>query len=522
MAYAFQRTITLGKASNSDQSNIAVLVKLDSSNVGTTFKTVGNGGHIQNTVTQSGGNPVTMPADFILTSDSGGTIKLPYEVDFYDGANGVLWVWVLMSTLHHSTNDTIYAFYDDVSVTTQQNTGSFSPANVWNSNYKGVWHLPNGSTISYADSTGNSNAGSAIGSPIAAAGQIDGGFTMSGVSGMNITNNLASAPFTYSGWFKAAGGFYGSIWGTGFNGGLEFRVDAGNTLSVLQAQVSNLLTTSATYTSNAWNYGVVTWDGTTLKVYVNNNAPTSVSFSGTFNNNGNMFGNCFNIENFQGTLDEGRQLASALTADWILTEYNNQSNPLTFNTIGSETATSVTTTKTISAVSRIQKVVSQTINAVSRITAKTLKTISGVARITATTKKTETGLSRIQRTSSATETGVTRITIVNDKTISGVSRITSIVNRLITGLSRITGLTLRTETGKGNIKKIVSKTILGVSRTQHKNLVNITGVARIGGVLSMRKNISILTNTTDGSVLETKSKDTNILTTRRQDKNVVL
>src|SRR5665213_1586753 len=106
MAYAFSRSLTIDhtQCGSSDSSNFAVLVKLDSSNAGTTMKTVANGGHIQNTVTQSGGNAVTMPADLIFTSDSGGTTKVPWEIDSYDGTNGILWAWVKLATVSHTSN----------------------------------------------------------------------------------------------------------------------------------------------------------------------------------------------------------------------------------------------------------------------------------------------------------------------------------------------------------------------------------------------------------------------------------
>src|SRR5579872_5586228 len=161
MAYAYKRTITVDhtKCGSSDSSNFAVLVKLDSSNCGTTMKTVGNGGHIQNTITQSGGSAVTSPADAIFTSDAAGTTQIPYETDYYDGTNGVWWVWVKVATLSHSSDTVFYLYYDDATVTTQQNTGSYSPSNVWDSNYSAVWHLPNGSSLNATDSTSNANNG---------------------------------------------------------------------------------------------------------------------------------------------------------------------------------------------------------------------------------------------------------------------------------------------------------------------------------------------------------------------------
>src|ERR1017187_5598006 len=74
-AYSYTRTVSVDHTkcgSASALSDFPVLVSISH----TTFETVANGGHISNTVTQSGGNAVTMPADMIFTSDAGGTTKI--------------------------------------------------------------------------------------------------------------------------------------------------------------------------------------------------------------------------------------------------------------------------------------------------------------------------------------------------------------------------------------------------------------------------------------------------------------
>jgi len=43
-------------------------------------------------------------------------------------------------------------YYGNTSAASQQNATS-----TWDSNYQGVWHLGNGTTLSAADSTGNNN-----------------------------------------------------------------------------------------------------------------------------------------------------------------------------------------------------------------------------------------------------------------------------------------------------------------------------------------------------------------------------
>lgn len=141
-AYSYNRSITIahGQCGTADSSNFPVLVKLDSGSAGTTMKVAGSGGHIQHSGNSASGPTVTMPYDLIFTSDSGGTTKIPWEVESYDGAAGTLLAWV-KTTCNHTTDQVIYVFYGDSGVNTAQNTGSFTPANVWDSNYKTVLHM---------------------------------------------------------------------------------------------------------------------------------------------------------------------------------------------------------------------------------------------------------------------------------------------------------------------------------------------------------------------------------------------
>src|SRR5262249_60924718 len=99
------------------------------------------------------------------------------------------------------TADTVtYMNYATPAITTSQENKS----GVWDANYKGVWHLPNGSTLTAADSTANSNNGT-ITNATASAGQIDGAasFANNGriALGANLNNVLTGR--TYEAWVKA-------------------------------------------------------------------------------------------------------------------------------------------------------------------------------------------------------------------------------------------------------------------------------------------------------------------------------
>jgi hypothetical protein len=159
--YTHRRVIAIDhtKVPNTDQTNFPVLISGAYSYLATT----GNGGNVTN----------ANGYDIIFTSDTSGTTTLSYERDSYNASSGVVSFWVKVPTLSHSSDTLIYMFYGKSSVTTDQSNGTA----VWDSNYKGIWHLPNGTTLTSNDSTSNSNNATVYGTPAANAGQIDGAAT---------------------------------------------------------------------------------------------------------------------------------------------------------------------------------------------------------------------------------------------------------------------------------------------------------------------------------------------------------
>src|ERR1035441_8666497 len=157
MAYLDYETCTVDhtQCGSSNSTAFPVLVSITA----TLLKTVAHGGAISNTVTQSGGNAVTMPADLVFSADALGVTLYPWEIEFYDGTNGILVAWVQVPTLSHTADTVFYMPYGNVLISTQQNTGSYAPSAVWDTNYKGVWHLPDGTTLNLNDSTVTGNNG---------------------------------------------------------------------------------------------------------------------------------------------------------------------------------------------------------------------------------------------------------------------------------------------------------------------------------------------------------------------------
>jgi biopolymer transport protein ExbB len=314
-----------------------------------TLKTVANGGHVQNTCTQSGGQGGTMPADLIFTSDSAGNNLLPWEIDYYDPVGGVLWAWVQIPTLSHTANVTFYVFYGSSSVTTQQNTGSYSPANVWDANYQGVWHLGSGSSLSTSDSTSNANNGSCT-TPSATSGDIAGGASVSAsANAVVVTSNAGlqqAAALTVSAWVNPSGtGTLLAAVSEDDNGSNKnWALGTGSTASnwrfqaIDSAGTTHSRQSTSNYTTGAWHYLVGIFDGANIWLYVDNLAGVSSACASIKTTAANFcIGQKANGANvWAGSLDEVRYSKVARSSSQILAEYNNQKSGSTFLAIGAE------------------------------------------------------------------------------------------------------------------------------------------------------------------------------------------
>lgn len=347
MAFAFKRSLTIDhtQCGSSDSTNFPVLVKLDASNCGTTMKTAGNGGHIQHTVSQSGGSPVTIPADLIFTSDSGGTTKIPWEVVSYDGTNGIIWAWVKIATVSHSSNTVFWVFYGDTTVSTQQNTSSFSPANVWNANYVGVWHMNNNAastTITDSTSNGINATAQQNTSALTVSGQIASAISFNGSSDFaSFTSQALGTTHSFQCWFYSN---FVNTYQTTFGGAANNGVlTQGNSTLDYFDDPNNLsqLGGMTVIPNNTWTHLVTTRNGTAaITTYENGVSQGSANLTGTA---GSMtiseIGRSDGGLNYMGgRLNEMRLSSVVLTADWVTTEFNNQSNPESFLTAGSETS----------------------------------------------------------------------------------------------------------------------------------------------------------------------------------------
>jgi hypothetical protein len=346
--YTHSRAVTIahGQVPNTDQGNFPLLFNTTDP----LLKTVANAGHVNN----------ANGYDIIFTSDAAGTQKLNHEIEFYDGSAGKFIAWVQIPTLSHSADTLIYLFYGNSSVNASQE----NKAAVWDSNYKAVYHMADkAANTTVMDSTGSNNGTArANTSSKTTNGEIDGALSFNGSSDFvtipqNGHFNLHAGPFTIETWIKddstAANlaTFHRIVsWFDGTNNiqlGLgQDSTAAKRSFYLINAASSALPSvTSSGSVPTGLNHLVVSFDGSGYHIYLNGTVANGGSLKSgavtAFTSNSTSLylgqrgdGNTATFVN--GVLDELRISNTVRSSDWIGTEYNNQSNPSTFYSLGAE------------------------------------------------------------------------------------------------------------------------------------------------------------------------------------------
>jgi len=310
--------------------------------------------------------------DDILFTSSNGTTKLDHGIETFDGSTGKLIAWVRIPSLSSSVNTEIYMYYGNATCANQQN-----PTAVWDSNYKGVWHLsedPSGTAPQIKDSTSNVHHGTSGGSMTAGdqvAGRVDGSLDLDGTDDYIQTTSGESktaSDITWEVWFKAdvttashhilwQGPVSQNGWGEPgqaashemhltigrmstadrlvFFYGYEYA--SGNFVPAVEIDIAFSDTSS-------WNYavGVLTGAGTSPSgtLYLNGSSvgtDTGTETGRTSWDTNLRIGQCGAAQRrFDGLVDEVRISNIARSAAWIKTCYNNQNSPSSFHSVGSE------------------------------------------------------------------------------------------------------------------------------------------------------------------------------------------
>jgi len=289
----------------------------------------------------------------ILFTDSTGETLLPFEIENYTSSTGSLQAWVNISSLSTANDTIIYMYFGNPSASSQANVHG-----TWNSNYGGVWHFSSsGGTLGLSDSTSNGNTlsqGSADHINSSSTGQIDGSALYNDAAqdgyldaANNAIFNPGTASFSGTAWVNAS-----DLQTTTVNAiiahiiagraGWEFYLggDGGCSLanSICFWDGTSDTGVSAGFTNSTWTQVGFVKSGTTITFYVNGSkVGTPQTAAATIPNETtteNIGWDLNSTTPFIGTMDELEYSQTGLSPGWIKTEYNNQSAPGSFETLG--------------------------------------------------------------------------------------------------------------------------------------------------------------------------------------------
>jgi hypothetical protein len=365
--YSYYRPITVTantSLASGTQTDFPMLVNISSS---TYLKTTANGGSVQNA---SG-------YDIILSSTNACASAMSFEREKYDSATGEFIAWVKVPTMQAGAE--IYLCYGDSSISSDQ----ASPTDVWDSYYKGVWHL-NETSGQHQDSTSNNNdstvvsattQGSAVGKIAGADLNTTSGNTTFIPSSASLLPSTGGNTITTSAWIKLSGynaGFHSIIRQSLSNSDDGMLIDTSHKVAGRYAGTTRATSVTALSTGQWYYVSYAEKQNTTSPLYINGVADwtgtTPVNQSlGTLNNTsicGESNAYVASTYLLNGICDEVRiSIGIQRSASWILTEYNNQNDPSTFYTIGSESAPVITLSPTSISAQPINVSYSQTITA---------------------------------------------------------------------------------------------------------------------------------------------------------------
>lgn len=305
--------------------------------------TGGGAGRIQHLTTAPNGTQE--PADLVFAASPAncGISNFGFEAQSYNSSTGAISDWVNVPSL--SAGTVIYACYGNGTVATDQSR----PSSTWNSNYAGVWHISEGASSTAYDSTVHLNTGTWSGS---GGGSISTYYSSGNIgtyagyfngSNNHVATNLDIQPsaiptMTFSAWIYPESTSGNEDVFTDDDGGFDRGLEASRNDGNFNVFTGNGTWTPTSPSLNQWQYVSLTYTPSDILFYKNGvkydlgGAPT-----GQASNNKLWIGASPGYgEYFNGLIDEARVSSVALSPSWILTEYNNQSSPSTFYSVGPE------------------------------------------------------------------------------------------------------------------------------------------------------------------------------------------
>ena len=296
--------------------------------------------------------------DILFMDNLGVATKLYHEIEYFDGATGILTAWVNLPIVHSTEDTSLYMYYGNSSSSNQQ-----FPEKVWINHFNAVWHLNNNPMGIIIDSTLKNNDGTAEGDMTLADlvnGKIGPCLHFDGaddyISFAEFTDSLDTG--TCIAWIQTTADEIGAVWGEAktttdkpylvcgkyYNDNLWFARDIYGMDSNYQG-FKPIGMNDGQWHQAAW-LSKGTDNGNTFYF---DGQPVSLNWQDGQNPNGMWFDDQSTDTNsigaldrptsrshWSGLLDEIRIANIPLSAAWIATEYANQNNPAGFLNIGPE------------------------------------------------------------------------------------------------------------------------------------------------------------------------------------------
>jgi hypothetical protein len=339
--FSCNRRITIDSTKvegSSDLTNFPFLIRIQND---CNLKSAANGGGVQN----SNG------WDIIFT-DSDGVTQLDHEIEEYDGTTGDLTAWVRVPTLPYNSDKDIYMYYGKSGLTCDPS----NPTGVWASGYEAVYHLND----DFEDSTSHNRDATAEDTGTYGAVIAD-GEDFGPQDEIAIGNwNFSGDELTLQAWarfddfyqddprvFSKASGtseqnhvFMLGLGGTGENY-LRMRIKTGTDDLT---GTTTIVDTDDPLSSGNWYLIAGTYDGANMRMLLDGVQVHSAAKTGNLRvNSWNIAlgnhpgGTSTTYSSMDGKLDEVRILSAARSANWLRTEYNNQSDPDSFYSMSQDT-----------------------------------------------------------------------------------------------------------------------------------------------------------------------------------------
>lgn len=328
-AWAHKASVTTDQTdfNGSDVSNFRFLITTTQASM----KSLANGGSINNTTIVAG---VVVPADFMITSDVGGSTLLNWNIEAWDASTGELVVWVKLPTLSASSDVTIYFWWGNASQTTFLGGAT---SDVYGSEYALATHMSIFSGGG-ADLTSNvynfTNTGvTATAGKIANGGSFNGSsryITIDYNSALNCTSGI-----TIHAWINPSStsrSVIGKMFNTThtspfFDWNMYYAAGPRPNFRIGLATNSSTNTT----TNSTWIHLVMVANGTDHRIYINgalDKTTTTTTLPTNTNSQPVRIGaNASPGEYFNGIIDEIEVLNTPMSADWVAYSYTNQNNP---------------------------------------------------------------------------------------------------------------------------------------------------------------------------------------------------